>query len=247
MGAPTIIEVTEVAAMPVKSALRCKTCNSKHRYKIEKWCKEEGLTPRAASKRLREKYGEPIGHVAIWRHMEEHADKYIAKKRDYSSLNPQQRRFVEEYIIDLNAQEAAIRAGYAVNSASVQGCRLLTKDKIKAAIEDAMHERSRRTGVTADKLVEQLAKIAFSDLKSFVEWDKDGVIIKDPAQIDGTVLAEIAEQWTETPQGFKNGRTKIKLNDKLKAIELLGKHLGMFRENVNVNGSMAVTIVDDIE
>ena len=79
-------------------------------------------------------------------------------------LNSKQQRFVEEYLIDLNATQAAIRAGYSPKTANVIGSENLAKPEISNAISRAMAERSRRTGISQDRVVQELAKIAFVNI-----------------------------------------------------------------------------------
>jgi phage terminase small subunit len=172
-----------------------------------------------------------------------------------AKLNPKQQRFVEEYLIDLNATQAAIRAGYSVKTAEQLGYQLLQKTSVSEAIAKAMAERSRRTGISQDRIIQQLAKIAFSDIKDVVEWrthevplvnpitgetwrDDDGkervehvmrVRLKDSDQVDGSVIQEISE--TQKGGGITH---TIKLNDRMKALELLGKHLGMWTDKQQI-------------
>ncbi|MEZ2659298.1 terminase small subunit [Aneurinibacillus aneurinilyticus] len=160
-----------------------------------------------------------------------------------AKLTFKQQRFVDEYLIDLNATQAAIRAGFSVKTAEQQGHQLLKKTSVSEAIAKAMAERSKRTSVSQDRIVQQLAKIAFSDLKDYVEWNGDSITLKDSDEVDGSVIQSITE--TMLPKG--GIKKEIKLNDKMKALELLGKHLGMFKDNVNINANMGVTIVDDIK
>lgn len=163
-------------------------------------------------------------------------------------LTPKQKAFVEEYLIDLNATQAAIRAGYSKKTAGRIGQENLQKPVIQKAIQDHMKEREKRTRVTADRVVHELAKIAFADLKDYIKWDENGVVIINSNDVDGSVLAEVSE--TTNIQTFPNGgeteriQKKIKLHDKMKALEMLGKHLGMFKDNVNVEGK--VQIIDNI-
>ncbi|MBU7314063.1 terminase small subunit [Paenibacillus oleatilyticus] len=141
-----------------------------------------------------------------------------------AKLTPKQQRFVQEYLIDLNATQAAIRAGYSANTAKDIACENLAKPNIQEAIQTAMKKREKKTEITAERVLKELGKIAFADLNSFVEVSADGKITVKPSnQIDGTVLSEISESVTQ------NGRTrKVKLHDKMKALELIGRHLAMF-------------------
>jgi phage terminase small subunit len=159
------------------------------------------------------------------------------------ALTAKQAQFVKEYLIDLNATQAAIRAGYSESTAGSQGQRMLTNVEIQAAIQEAMNKRATRTEVTADRVIEQLAKIAFHDLKHVVTWDERGRIkIRPSDEVDGTILQEISE--TISDSGMSK---KVKLNDRMRALELLGKHLALFSDNIKLSGEVGVKIVDDIE
>ena len=109
------------------------------------------------------------------------------------ALNAKKNRFVEEYPVDLNATQAAIRAGYSKKTAYSIGQRLLKDVEIQDAIQQAMKDRSERTGITQDKVVEELGKVAFAEAHDYTDAD-------------------------------------LKYGNKLKALELLGKHLGMFEK-----------------
>lgn len=86
-----------------------------------------------------------------------------------AKLTEKQQRFVDEYLIDLNATQAAIRAGYSAKTADVQGSRMLGNVKVQQAISEAMAERSKRTGVNQDRVVLELAKIAFVKMTDIVD------------------------------------------------------------------------------
>src|ERR1700746_3486508 len=87
-------------------------------------------------------------------------------------LTPKQSRFVEEYLVDLNGKQAAIRAGYSANTAEVQASRLLRIVKIQVALSAAMRARSRNTEVTPDRVLAELAKIGFANMRDY--WPKEG-------------------------------------------------------------------------
>ena len=151
------------------------------------------------------------------------------------ALSPKQKKFVGEYLIDLNASASLLRAGYRSKNPDVDGHKLLVKPSISKAIALAMAERAKRTEITADHVLQQLAKIGFVDIKDVVTWAGNRIRIRPSEEIDGTLLAEISETETET-----GGTLKIKLNDRMKALELLGKHLGMFTDKLEVNGAMVI-------
>ncbi len=138
--------------------------------------------------------------------------------------------FVAEYLTNFNATKAAIAAGYAPKAAHVTGCLLLKNDKVQRLIQEAMNDRAERTKVTQDKVVKELAKIAFANMKDFVRWGPTGVKVKNSQEVieeDSAAIAEISQVDTQYGTNIK-----FKLHDKLRALELLGKHLGMFLETV---------------
>lgn len=158
-------------------------------------------------------------------------------------LTPKQGRFVEEYLVDLNATQAAIRAGYSEKTAAVVGYENLRKPHVAAAVEKAVSERSDRTKVTSDTVVEELAKIGFSDMRRFSSWGPDGVNIISSESLEdehAACVSEVSSQKTVTTD--KYGATtqvvnsKMKLYDKLGALNSLGKHLNMFVERKEVTG-----------
>ena len=153
-------------------------------------------------------------------------------------MTKKQKRFVEEYLIDLNATQAAIRAGYKAGNAqraSEIGSDLLQKTPVSDAIATAMAERSRRTGVNADRVVMELAKIAFVNADDVI--DVGTATIKDGAARDDTAAIQSVKVKTFGEDGLER---EIKMADKLKALELLGKHLGMFKDKVELSGSLEV-------
>lgn len=161
-----------------------------------------------------------------------------------AGLTAKQQRFVEEYLIDLNATQAAIRAGYSVKRASEIGYQLLQKTTVKHAIDKAMAERSRRTGITQDRVLQELAKIAFVNPTDVINMD-EATIRGDANREDTAAIASVRVKTIPTEAGEITER-EVKICDKLKALELLGKHLGMFTDKLNVNAEMMVKIVDDI-
>ncbi|WCK53849.1 terminase small subunit [Aneurinibacillus sp. Ricciae_BoGa-3] len=213
---------------------------------MAKWTDEQKqkaleLAAAATIKQASEELGIPEGTIKRWRNetqskrtepqknqpkpnrtkSEPNHDK--SEPLDDSGLTPKQRLFVQEYLIDLNATQAATRAGYASDSAHVQGARLLTNDKVKLAIDVAQEARQKRTGITADRVVEQIAKIAFVDIRDIVTWEEGKIRIRPSDEIDGTVLAEISETISEGGAVSK----KVKINDRMRALDMLAKHTGL--------------------
>lgn len=162
-----------------------------------------------------------------------------------AKLTPKQQAFVEEYLVDLNATQAAIRAGYSTKNAGKIGSELLQKTRIKTAIDKAMAERSRRTGINQDRVLRELAKIAFVNASDVINMD-EATIRGDANREDTAAIASVKVKTIPGEDGDITER-EVKIYDKLKALELLGKHLGMFNDRLNVNAEMAVKIVDDID
>ncbi len=146
-------------------------------------------------------------------------------KAAVEGMTDKQKFFCMEYIIDMNGAQAAIRAGYSEKTARDIAYENMAKPDIKLVIDVLLKKREKRTEVTQDRVLLELAKIAFSDLNNFVEYGPNGVKLKDSSTVDGTMVAEVSQS--------KHGR-KIKLHDKLKALELLGRHLAMFVDRQQV-------------
>lgn len=160
----------------------------------------------------------------------------MAKK---GKLTDKQEAFVHEYLIDLNATQAAIRAGYSVKTADVIGCENLTKPNIQQAIAERMAERSRRTGVNQDRVVLELAKIAFVRMTDIVD---DHGRIKGTATDDDLACIE-SIKYKESDNEFGGSvEREVKIGSKLKALELLGKHLGMWNDKVDLNITTPIVI-----
>lgn len=160
----------------------------------------------------------------------------MAKK---NNLTVKQRMFVEEYLIDLNATQAAIRAGYSAKTADQQGSRMLANVKVQQAIAERMAERSKRTGVNQDRVVLELAKIAFVRMTDVV--DSNGRIKEGASADDLSCIESIKYKESDNEFGGSVER-EVKIASKLKALELLGKHLGMWNDKLDVNVATPIVI-----
>lgn len=157
------------------------------------------------------------------------------------SLSVKQARFVAEYLIDLNATQAAIRAGYSEKTAKQQGARLLTNADVLAAVQAGQREIVGECQVCAERVVTELGRIGFSDLRRAFT-DEGG--LRNPAAWDDATAASISSIKVVTrkpPGGGEDAEveyiTEVKLWDKNSALEKLGKYFGMFREQLDVNVS----------
>lgn len=147
------------------------------------------------------------------------------------AITEKQKKFVEEYLIDLNATQAAIRAGYSVKNAGKIGHELLEKTRISNEITKKIAERSRRTGINADRVLIELAKIAFVNADDVIE-SKDATL-KENASRDDLAAIQSIKVKTFGEDGVER---EIKLADKLKALDMLGRHLGMWNDKLQVSG-----------
>lgn len=153
------------------------------------------------------------------------------------SLNDKQKRFVEEYLVDLNATQAAIRAGYSEKTARSQGQRLLTNVDIQAAIQEGQGKRSERTKITQDRVLKEFARIAFSDLRDSAKWSESGLELVPSDDLDDDVAAAIQEVSIRETEGERSSSktVKVKHYDKIRALEFLAEHLGMVNRKVDLN------------
>ena len=156
-----------------------------------------------------------------------------------AKLTEKQQRFVDEYLIDLNATQAAIRAGYSAKTADVQGARMLGIVKVQQRISEAMAECSKRTGANQDRVVTELAKVAFLNIGNVV--DDQGKIKDNASEEDLACIESIKYKKTEG-DSVSSVEREVKAASKLKALELLGKHLGMWNDKLDVNVTAPIVI-----
>lgn len=167
-----------------------------------------------------------------------------------ADLNERQRRFAHEYVVDLNGKQAAIRAGYAERSAEVTASRLLCHAKVAPLVQSLLDDRAKRTNVTADRVVAELAAIAFADLTDIATWGEEGELLLTAAEdLPPAARAALREVYSTTStvtfgddQERSTTYKKVKQHDKLRALELLGRHLGMFKKDVDVKVSVGITL-----
>jgi len=163
------------------------------------------------------------------------------------SLTPKQQAFVEQYLVDLNATAAYKRAGYATtgNGASVEAYKLLRNPKVAEAIAAAQERRAIRTEITQDRVLNEIARVAFGDKRRLMKWGPGGVSLLDSETLtddDAAQVSEVSETISAT-----GGSMKLKTHDKVKALELLGRHLGMFNDKLEVTKPYEELTDEDIE
>lgn len=177
-----------------------------------------------------------------------------------ADLTDKQRAFCKEYIVDFNAAQAAIRAGYAPKHAKDQAHKLMQLPHIQEGIRQEVEQRMERTEIKADQVVQQIYKQAFADIRDFISWEdvlmKAGydpdtdepvyehqriIRFREMDQVDGTLISELRE----TKDGIV-----FKRNDPLKSQELLMRHLGLLQDKSKVEltgeGGGGINIIFDI-
>lgn len=157
-------------------------------------------------------------------------------------ITPKKRLFVQEYIIDFNATQAAIRAGYSRKTAYSQGQRLLKDVEIQAKIQAEQSKRSKRTKITQDKVLKEYAKLAFLDPRQFYNENGDLLAVPDlpkdvAAALSGMDVITSFNKDSESVDTIK----KIKFSDKKAALDSVAKHLGMFSDKAEQGLTLAAT------
>lgn len=157
-------------------------------------------------------------------------------------MNDRERTFADEYLVDLNATAAALRAGYSVKTARNAAEWIKESDpkkpKLRALIDVKLAERSRRTGITADRVLNELAKIAFVNPADVIDVDS-GTVLENAGRDDRAAIRSVTVKRGNTDE------TAVELYDKTRALELLGKHLGLFTENVEIKKDTPTIIFED--
>jgi phage terminase small subunit len=160
-----------------------------------------------------------------------------------------QLRFVDEYLVDLNATQAAIRAGYSPRSARSGGPLLLKNPAVARAVAERQSRIANHLFVSAERVVVEYARLAFADMRDYMRFAQNGDVLLDwsamPEDATKAILEVTQDVYTEGRGGAQREvkRTKFKLHDKRGALDALAKHLGLFREP---SGEEAETIVTSV-
>lgn len=172
--------------------------------------------------------------------------RVLQADEEIMAITARQRLFVAEYLIDLNATQAAIRAGYSEKTAAEQASRLLTNINVSEAVQIAMKARNERTEIDADWVLKRLARDATADLADL--YDENGALrpVKDWPMVWRTGLVAgvetVQERTGNDPDGNAEFATvrKVKLLDRTKLVELIGKHVdvGAFKEKIEHSGEI---------
>jgi phage terminase small subunit len=157
-------------------------------------------------------------------------------------VTPRQEAFAAEFLIDLNATKAAVRAGYSAHSAAEQAHELMKQPDIASAIERGMAQRALRTQLAQDIVIDELAHLAFSRITHYtVDEDTGNLVLRDTAPL-GAMAAVAAVKHRKRVRIEQDGAvvttfdTEIRLWDKPRALLLLGRHVGLFRDRIELTG-----------
>lgn len=169
-----------------------------------------------------------------------------------NKLTAKQQLFVNEYLVDLNATQAAIRAGYSEKTAGQIGEQNLKKLEIANEIEKRMKDREKRTEITQDMVLKELARLAFFDIRKI--YDSNGNLIPIKELDDDTAAAIIGVDVSEVKVNRDSDKAeieytkKIKIADKRASLVDVGKHLGMFVEKSEVEhkGNVGVNVAPEL-
>lgn len=160
-------------------------------------------------------------------------------------LTAKQIRFVDEYLVDFNGTQAAIRAGYSEKTAAATAARLLRNVNIQAEISRRQKDLQRRTEVTQERVVKELARVAFADATDYVQVETRIINrgeVKVPIELAvHKETAELSADQRAAIASIKQGANgvEIKLHDKIKALELLGRHIGMFNDKLDIKATIS--------
>lgn len=167
------------------------------------------------------------------------------------ALKQKQEAFVREYLIDLNATQAAIRAGYSARSAEVQGSRLLSNAKVAAAVAAAQAERVAKNDIDASYVLKRLLEIDQMDVLDILD---DAMRLKPVSAwpkvwrqyLSGLDVAEMFE-GSGDERKMVGILKKIKWPDKVKNLELLGKHIDIqaFKDKIEHSGEMSINVLPE--
>lgn len=166
------------------------------------------------------------------------------------AITAKQKRFVDEYLLDLNATQAAIRAGYNKKWITTNITKLLDNTSVKKYLSERQQARLVRTEITQDQVLKELAKIGFADIRKAVKWSPamgemvvgddvvqtNGVLLVNSDDLDDDTAAAIAE-IKQTQHGIA-----IKFHDKKGALVDIGRHLGMFTDKVDLTGNVKLVL-----
>lgn len=162
------------------------------------------------------------------------------------ALTVKQARFVDEYLIDLNATQAAIRAKYSARTANEQGARLLAKASIQDYLSKRMKARSDRTEITQERVLKEFARLAFFDPRKLLNEDGSPKPLNELDDDTAAVISGLDLECINAGDVTIGTVRKYKIADKKGALDSVARHLGMFNDKLNVNHTFSEMSDDEI-
>lgn len=158
--------------------------------------------------------------------------KAPTKPKLLEALAPKMRLFALEYLVDLNASQAHIRAGYAPKNADVAGPRMLKHPGVRAFLDAALAKREAKLVLSAERVLQELMRVGFLDIQGAYGPDGQLLELSEMPEDVRRAIAGIDSEELTADDGPSGRVLKVKFNDKLRALELMGKHLKLFTELV---------------
>lgn len=167
----------------------------------------------------------------------------ISLREGGANVNAKHQRFIAEYMKDLNATQAYIRAGYSPNGANASAAKLLANPSIRARVDIEIAKSAARTGTTPDRVLRELGRIAFAQPQAIIDFATAQV--REDAEVDDLAAVASVKVKTIPTKAGEGVEREVKLYDKLNALDALGRHLGMFRDSYMLPVATP-RIIDDI-
>lgn len=159
------------------------------------------------------------------------------------ALNAKQQAFCDEYIIDFNATQAAIRAGYSEKTSYSHGQRLLNDVEIQKEISKKQIERSKRTEITQDRVLLEIARLAFNDPRKAFDDNNALLPVKQwPDEVAAAISSIKTKEITDSEGNVVGISQEVKFWDKSKNLDLAARHLGMLNDKLELGGSIQFTL-----
>lgn len=155
-------------------------------------------------------------------------------------MTPKQAIFVAEYLIDSNATRAAIASGFAASGAHVQGARLLKNAKVAAAIADGRARLAEKLEITAERVLQEIAKLAYFDPGKLYDADGNRIPVARLDEVTRAAVASVEDEVVEGPCRVTTRTQKLKMADKGQNLERLGRYLKLFTDRIEHDGRVTL-------
>jgi phage terminase small subunit len=157
-------------------------------------------------------------------------------------LTAKQEKFCQEYMVDLNATQAALRSGYSEHSSKQIGTENIAKPAIQARIAELQKKASKKVEVTVEMLLQEYKRIGFGDPRKIITWSGDTSILKPSDELTDDEIAMVS--GVVQKKGKYGDTVEIKFNDKIAALDKLAKHLGFYKEVIDINKTVSISDED---